>query len=189
MPRQHHANRARFRERALVCNLTGHLRHRYFCDKANMDAEPKAQAQRCKAGYYCPLRSTTNEGVPTWDRNSADKYESYTYTSNPHATSALPVKQECGTKGFNPSASDLNGWNKDKECLCEPGYYCPEGSSTHEGRPVEDEVPHAVLACQSADRCMNFGGSVRCTCDPGHYCPLGSATGHGCPVQKESESP
>lgn len=122
--------------------------------------------------------------MPTWDKNPAEEFETYTYTTNPQAKlPVLPIREtsNCGTQGFAPSTLLPNGWAADSACLCEPGYYCPRGSSSREGKPVTIELL-STDQCKSANACKASVVGASCRCDPGHYCPKGSTSGRGCPL-------
>ena len=141
----------------------------------------------CPAGSYCPLGSSTFITCPLGYYCQAGSSEGTPCPAGKYGSSTgLNAVGQCttATAGYYTvigSSSDTG--------LCEPGYYCPAGSSG----PYENPCPagtnltapggtssSSCLACPAGFYCK-LGTAFPVKCPLGYYCPASTSTPIFCP--------
>lgn len=122
---------------------------------SGMTRAPTLATEACPAGNYCPI--ATANPVPC----AAGKYRPFDGADD---------EEDCSRslRGYYTiaGASNLTG-------LCEPGYYCPEGSTGPREVPCPASTYNPYYGRWSDDDCS--------LCVSGGYCEVGSAFPSVCP--------
>lgn len=129
-----------------------------FCNETAMTAT----AGPCRAGYYCPSRSTSDEEMQ------------------------CPQGRYCTLRTFHPfpcpsgTYSNGTGLEKAEDCIdCRPGYFCDD-----EGLIEPKEQCDEGYFCTKRQNVSN-----PFPCPAGKHCPKGSAEPKDCPAGTFAESP
>jgi hypothetical protein len=131
---------------------------------------------RCFNGTYCAVQQTT---IPTL---LADPCPDAHY-----CPTATPAPLECPAGTYNPHT----GQDELEDCTvtpagyyttiavnvltgpCNPGHYCPAGSTSPDEIPCPERFYRTSTGAASSDECA--------LCTSGSYCPAGSVTPLECP--------
>ena len=127
----------------------------------------------CQPGYYCPGGSADNQGNPV-----------DIFTTECTGVTAAVTQSTCQEVPFGPKPETNNYYmcKKDVKCKCGLGHYCPRGSASPQGRPVEDYKDTLGTVKCASNTPLTPGQD--CPCDAGSYCDEGqsSPTGTECPA-------
>lgn len=138
-----------------VADLSGSCFNGTFCP-AGMIRAPDLARDACPTGYYCPARASVPLPCPSGTFSAATGQDEL---SDCHVVPA----------GFYSisGASSFTG-------MCEPGHYCPAGSSGPKQVPCPPRFYRPEYAGASLDDCS--------LCVAGGYCPSGSPEPIVCPI-------
>ena len=127
------------------------------CHGADTTTTPANPAKDClcQRGYYCPRGSADQKGHPV-----DDIITECTGVTGPAGTQSICT--ELSSLARRDLQKNRYTCDKDRECDCGVGHYCPQGSQSPQGRPVTTQG-----ACiQDKD----------CPCDAGFYCSVGQSS-------------
>jgi len=125
--------------------------------------------ENCPLGYYCP---SDDKKVPcplgTYGEAAGQTTEAAGcqpcdagYACNEMGLAALETKCDGGYYCTGSAVTQRPNGATDGGYICEPGYYCPQGST-------------APTACTGGSYCASFGLSeVSGQCEAGYSCPTG----------------
>ena len=125
----------------------------YVCNSTGLI---KSQRVICPAGSYCPEGSTANVPCPT------GTYSTRVGQTSPESCTLCPAGTYCVSGGSTSGAP------------CEPGYFCPVGTTSYLNFPCPAGKWSSIGGLHSAEQCAE--------CTAGHYCPAGSSYPHDCPT-------
>ena len=139
-----------------------------------LNSYPTSTANGCSAGHYCPEKTTDELDCPI---------------GRFRATKGGRFLTDChlATAGYYADVQELTSLTG-KEC--DPGYYCPAGSSssTEKACPAGtyrtlNKARSALdcATCTAGNYCQNAGTSTPVPCIAGHYCPRGTINPIPCP--------
>ena len=160
------------------------------CDAGNYCPDATIEPIECPSGAYCPTRR---------ERPEYCNIGSYMDNANVPSESQADCEQ-CEEGSYCPTI----GMTNDDMLTCDPGYYCPEGSTSKRQRKCEagyycptsggtEPVP-----CDAGSSCTRDGlVTPNEGCFSGYYCPQGSTSptqelcteGHFCDVDSSEPSP
>ena len=114
-----------------------------------------AQDCLCFPGYYCPKGSRSERGEPL----------TRTATSCQRVTATAGQQSTCN---LGPAAADEFEYicTAGERCKCGGGHYCPRGSTSPQGRPLEAH----------SDSVSSCNVDQACTCKAGFYCEEGMSS-------------
>ncbi|EGD79005.1 hypothetical protein PTSG_01976 [Salpingoeca rosetta] len=150
---------------------------------------------RCPAGYYCPAGSSEPTPCPAGTYSQAseasDSSTCLACLLGHACTAPATTSPEACDAGYHCSVLGLNTTSP-ADLLCDPGYYCPNGttqqlacpSGTYQneaGMATCKECP-AGFVCDATSSPVVTGTAT--PCPVGHYCPAGTEVGtaNPCPV-------
>ena len=158
-------------------------------------SEATKESNTCPAGLYCPV------GTDHYPTNLRDRCQKGHYCTPGTALeipcSAGRVRRLPGAKDSSDCieveagyyASGTGNWEATGKC--NPGYYCPQGSTTNtpSGSECPDGTFRSILGGKSSSDCGECPAGYYCPagtsepiiCGPGKYCPAGSSSETDCP--------
>ncbi|KAL8427177.1 hypothetical protein Efla_006804 [Eimeria flavescens] len=192
------------------------------CGKGKTSKEGAGVCILCPAGSYCPLEVTTYEMLKSFSC-SAGRMCSVEGLENLDRSEICPAGHYCplGTgapiKCPSGTYNSLEGRTSISDCLisragtyaeegtekaegtglCEPGYFCPAGSSNPKqvACPMRTFNPskggmsnNDCLPCPAGSFC-GVGTSITTPCPEGYYCPVESSAGRPCPAGTYRDTP
>jgi hypothetical protein len=144
----------------------------YYCAGSNTGskgetADVKAE-KKCAKGFFCPEGSTSEKGAP-------DTIPSGT-TCKATDDKACPCAEGYYCKeGSETQFGEVVG--STVKTKCEAQYFCPAGSTHHQGKPAADYT--ATGSCNAGETCQKCLEGAACTCLGGFKCPAASTNGKG----------
>ena len=142
-------------------------------NKYGLNVYPNLRDHFCEKGYYCP------EGTVSMMECPAGTYNSLRGRKN--ILDCQKVEAGSYTDG-NAQAAPVG--------VCDPGYYCPEGSTSSKQVPcpsgtfrsiTQGSRPEDCSICTSGYYCKDAGTANPVICPQGFYCPLGTKYPEPCP--------
>jgi len=147
----------------------------YFCNN-NSTSRAMMEARPCEAGTYCPPGTTHHS-----DFFNDPCPKGY------YCPAATPVPIGCPTGTYNPELgrahpSECQSCPAGSYCTyaapnvtgpCDPGYYCPNGSSGPRQFPCPPATYNPLYGAESVEACR--------VCPAGYYCLSGTAVPADCP--------